>query len=132
MSKSKETMSVAAKLLAEDPKLREDVRGTTLFDQFVNGPKKLKTLTIDDELFYVVEGDTLLDEDQLAIYAAQREKADEAFVLSKRAGHAGLGTSRLSTPQTSLIALDVQRKDCPLGPEYGPHLPCGPGYIYRT
>ena len=105
MSKSKESMSVAAKLLAEDPKLREDVRGTILFDQFVNGPKKLKTVNIDDELFYVVEGDTLLDEDQLAIYAAQREKADEAFVLSKRAGHAGLGTSRLSTPQTSLIAL---------------------------
>jgi hypothetical protein len=105
MSNSKESISRAAKLLAEDPKLREEVRGTTLFDQFVNGPKKLKTVTIDNELFYVVEGDTLLDEDQLAIYAAQREKADEAFALSRRAGYAGLGTSRLSAPQSSLIAL---------------------------
>ncbi len=44
--------------------------------------RRLQNVKIEGETFYVAEGDTLLDEDQLFVYAQQRE----AFEKQKRGG----------------------------------------------
>ena len=91
---SKELVASQATILLDaQPKLRQLVKDSSLFKKM----KERKTVTVDNQVFYIVEGDTLLDEDQLALYAAQREKADEAFALARVSSKAGLGTERLTT-----------------------------------
>jgi hypothetical protein len=82
------TRSFAAEMLASDTDVRDEVLGSDLFPQL---RAKLKTVSIDGETYYVAEGDTLLDEDQLAIYAFQRQKEDEARRAVATASAAGLG-----------------------------------------
>ena len=79
----------------------------TLFERL---QKTLKTQTIDGEEFWIAEGDTLLDIDQLEIYAGQREKADEARRAAALADQAGLGLQRLGMQARGLIALTQNGK----------------------
>src|SRR5215475_1672022 len=39
---------------------------------------KLRKLTVDNQTYYLAEGDTLLDEDQLGVYALTKQKEAEA------------------------------------------------------
>ncbi len=66
--------------------------------------EKLQTVEIDGEILYVTEGDTLLDDLQLELYAGQREAEDAAFKAMLRAGEHGLGGSSL-TGQSRLVGI---------------------------
>lgn len=72
--------SMAAMQLDSQPALRNEAAGSAIFDILKNHPKS-KRVNIDGEQFYVVEGDLLLDEDELAIYALQRETLNKARLL---------------------------------------------------
>lgn len=66
---------------------------------------QLKTVEIDGEKFYIAEGDRPLDEDQLQIYAMEREVTEKEHELKKQ--KAALGSSNLSEarrPQLTGIA----------------------------
>ena len=58
---------------------------------------KLNTIQVEGKTLYVVEGDTLLDDDQLKIYAEVREKENEARAAAKKADAQGFGASRRSS-----------------------------------
>jgi hypothetical protein len=66
--------------------------------------EKLNTIVVDGRKLYIAEGDTLLDDDQLKIYADVREKENEARVAAKRADDQGFGSSRLEVSH-GLIAM---------------------------
>jgi hypothetical protein len=72
--------------------------------------RELRRVTIDDQELFVAEGDTLLDEDQLAIYAMQREAANAAIAASQIASTAGLGTLSLVEPFAHLLGMTENGK----------------------
>ena len=80
--------SFAAEMLTSNTDVRNEVLEGELFNKLRGS---LKVVGIDGETYYVAEGDTLLDEDQLAIYAFQRQKEDEARRAAATASAAGLG-----------------------------------------
>ena len=65
---------------------------------------KLNTIQVEGKTLYVVEGDTLLDDDQLKIYAEVREKENEARAAAKKADAQGFGASRLEVSH-GLVAM---------------------------
>lgn len=65
---------------------------------------KLNTVEVDGDTLYVAEGDTLLDSDQLRIYAEVREQEVKARDAAKRADEAGFGTAPLEEPSRGLVA----------------------------
>jgi hypothetical protein len=67
-------------MLERNPALREATAGSDLSKSLSAG---LKKRTIDEVDYYVVEGDLLLDEDQLAIYAFQRELGGEVGIEAR-------------------------------------------------
>lgn len=70
---------------------------------------QLKTVEIDGEKFFIAEGDRPLDEDQLQIYAMEREIAEQEQALKQQ--KAALGSSTLSeAPRTQLIGVAVNGK----------------------
>ena len=70
--------SFANTVLNENPELRDSLSGSDLYSALRSG---LKTVTIDGEKFYVAEGDLLLDEDELGIYALRKETLKRAREL---------------------------------------------------
>lgn len=66
--------------------------------------EKLNTVEVDGTTLFVAEGDTLLDHDQLKIYAEVREQENKARDARKRADEAGFGAARLDEPSRGLIA----------------------------
>lgn len=72
------TRSLASQILAEQPELRTASAGSALLERLKGRAKKVE---IDRERYYVVEGDLLLDEDQLAVYALQRDTLERARTL---------------------------------------------------
>ena len=67
---------------------------------------RLKKINIDGEDLYIAEGDTLLDEAQLEIYALQKEAANNARKFDEMSDEAGLGKLRLSDePHRGLIGI---------------------------
>jgi len=100
--------SFAAERLASDERVRNEVRGSDLFAQLRT---RLKTVDVDGEKYYIAEGDTLFDEDQLGFYALQRQKADEAQRAAETASEAGLGiTPILSSPPRGLLGMTQNGK----------------------
>ena len=65
---------------------------------------KLNTIEVDGVTLWVAEGDTLLDQDQLKIYADVREQETKARAAAKQADAAGFGTVHLEEPKHGLIA----------------------------
>jgi hypothetical protein len=74
------TRSFAAVQLERQPALRDEAVGSSIFDILKNHPQR-KQVTIDGEQFYIIEGDLMLDEDQLAIYSLQQETLKKARLL---------------------------------------------------
>jgi hypothetical protein len=70
--------SFASVLLNETPGLRDSLADSDLYSKLRDG---LKTVTIDGEKFYVAEGDVLLDEDELGLYALRQETLKRAREL---------------------------------------------------
>jgi len=94
------TRSVASEAMERDAGLRQAATSSGLFTRLRDG---LKRVTVDGEEFWVTEGDTLLDEDQLAIFAFARESADAAHAAAQSAGMAGLGTAGIAEPASARI-----------------------------
>jgi hypothetical protein len=92
---SQSSRTVAARRLSSDAGLRGQLTSADLFTRLQS---RLSQVEIDGETYFVAEGDTLLDIDQLAFYAASRQKQDEAFRAAQAASEAGLGTVALGDP----------------------------------
>ena len=71
---------------------------------------KLNTVDVDGEKFYVAEGDTLLDDEKLKVYAAVREQADKARAAAKAADAVGFGAQRLEEASRGLVAMTQNGK----------------------
>jgi hypothetical protein len=95
--------SFATESLEQNANLRNEVASSDLFETLKNG---LKKLSIDGQELYVAEGDTLLDEDQLRIYAFSRQKLNEARNAAEIASALGLGVTGLAeTQRDALVAV---------------------------
>jgi hypothetical protein len=95
--------SMAAVALERSPELRESAASGGLFEKLRDG---LKRVTIDGEEYFIAEGDTLLDADQLAIYALNRQRVAQAREAAAVADRAGLGLQTLDDPdRTALVAV---------------------------
>ena len=66
--------------------------------------EKLNKIEVNGKTLYVAEGDTLLDDEQLKIYADVREKENEAREAAKKADAQGFGTARLEVSH-GLVAM---------------------------
>jgi hypothetical protein len=64
----------------------------SLFDRLYNKGKRIK---VDGETYWRVEGDTLLDEDQLRLYAQQQEARRVAFAAMQESGQPLVATAEL-------------------------------------
>jgi hypothetical protein len=103
MSDGSSARSAASLALERSAELRNAVSSSDLFTQLKAG---LKRVTIDGEQFWVAEGDTLLDEDQLAVYALTREQIEAARRANATADMAGLGMAGLAElPSPRLVGI---------------------------
>ncbi|HEX8621419.1 MAG TPA: matrixin family metalloprotease [Allosphingosinicella sp.] len=93
--------SVSAKALRADSGLRDMAEGSELLAKLKSSLKKVE---IDGKTYYVAEGDTLLDEGQLASYAIEREAREKLWAARAAASAAGLGTVRLEGNTRGLVA----------------------------
>jgi len=85
--------TLSARMLERQPELSEEAAESSLLDRLKG---TAKTVSVDGEDFYVVEGDLILDEDQLMIYAIneERRRTEQAHGLapgSLLAGVANIG-----------------------------------------
>src|SRR4051812_34721883 len=94
--------SIATRGLKENNELKAAVEASDAPAQLMG---KLKKITIDGQEFYVAEGDTLLDPDQIRIYAVSRQDQEKAFRTASLADQAGLGNTRLNPESRGLTAL---------------------------
>ncbi|CAN5842568.1 hypothetical protein BH23ACT12_BH23ACT12_15790 [soil metagenome] len=83
--------SLATDLLNHRPALRNEME-KGLYALLTT---RLEKVAIDGEIYYVAEGDTLLDADQLFVYAQQREAFEKQKRAEITANSAGLGMARL-------------------------------------
>lgn len=74
----------------------------------------LKKIVIKDgeaeEEFYRVEGDMLLDEDELGVYARQRESLEEEHALRKKRAELGAGDMAPHEGRSNLVGVTVNGK----------------------
>lgn len=82
--------SFATQFLDETPELRNSLAGSDLFQTFVS-EGGLRTVTIDNVKYYVTEGDLLLDEDQLLIYADNQTAISKEREMARAMEGAGMG-----------------------------------------
>jgi len=97
MHASERTTTLAAQAFHDTPELREQARSSDTFAELVDGAQRV-TLDGDGRVLFLVEGDLLYDEDELQLYALQREAA-------QRARLAGVATAVDLDPSASLIAM---------------------------
>jgi hypothetical protein len=84
--------SIASVVLDDQPAVRSALSESDLFHTLQS---RLKQIEIDEQKYYVAEGDTLLDEDQLLVYAQQRQAREVAQRAAEAASVGGLGVTRL-------------------------------------
>ncbi len=75
---SQSTQSYAAQMLNDNAALRTKVEHS---EEFAALRDQRPTIEVDGETLYIVEGDEVKDEDQLAIYALERETLQQAREL---------------------------------------------------
>jgi len=66
--------------------------------------EKLNKIEVNGRTLYIAEGDTLLDDTQLKIYADVREKENAARAAAKDADAKGFGSSKLEVSH-GLVAM---------------------------
>ena len=74
-------------------------------DLFAHLKKTLRQVKIDGQTYYLAEGDTLLDVDQLEIYARARQQEIEVRKARAAADAAGFGQARVGSQSQALIAM---------------------------
>ena len=74
-------------------------------DLFAHLKKTLHQVPVDGETYYLAEGDTLLDVDQLEIYARARQQEIEVRKARAAADAAGFGQARVGSQSQALIAM---------------------------
>jgi hypothetical protein len=90
------------------PELVSITTGPTFYDTLRD---KLQKVTIEGEDLYIAEGDTLLDEAQLEVYAMQKEASNKAIKSDAFSDSAGLGRSRLTDDRSrGLVGITQQGK----------------------
>jgi hypothetical protein len=100
-----EKKSMATVALESNERARSMAASTNLLTELENG---LKRVTIDGDEYFVAEGDTLLDADQLKIYALNRERVTAARQAAAVADEAGLGLQSLDDPARSALVAVTQ------------------------
>jgi hypothetical protein len=100
-------MTQEARLL-ERPELQQEAAESSLLDYL---KQTAKTVTIDDENFYVVEGDLVLDEDQLAIYAINEERRRTEGVLGTPPGNLLTGMANIGSDPMSDALIGIQTRE---------------------
>lgn len=93
--------SISALRLDSDAALRSAVEGSSLYATL---KEKLRKVVIDSRTYYLAEGDTLLDEQQLAAYSLEREAREKLWQARAAASSAGMGTERLDSNVRGLVA----------------------------
>ena len=91
--------------LERSPELRESAASDGLLGQL---QEKLKKVNIDGTEYFVAEGDTLLDKDELVFYAHSRQRVAEARKAAALADSAGLGFQTLDDPDRSALVAVTQ------------------------
>jgi hypothetical protein len=87
----KSKKSFATQFLEEKPQLREDLlAGADLFQTFTS-ENGLRTITIDEVKYFITEGDLLLDEDQLLLYASNQTELSKKRKIARMMESAGMG-----------------------------------------
>lgn len=76
-------------------------------DEFKLLKEGLPSLEIDGQKFFVAEGDLLLDEDELLLYADVRKNQRELYLANQRAGL--LGPAFLAGPRPTLVGILDER-----------------------
>lgn len=71
--------------------------------------EKLNKIEVNGQTLYIAEGDTLLDDEQLKLYADVREKENEARAAAKKADEQGFGTAKLEVSH-GLVAMTKDGK----------------------
>jgi Matrixin len=99
MSEQNEQNLVAI-MLERRPELREEAAGSSLLDLL---KRTAKRVVIDDEDFYVVESDLILDEDQLTIYAINEERRRTEQVLGLVPGSLETGITNIADPASGAL-----------------------------
>lgn len=94
--------SLASLMLDEEPELREAVAGSGMVEKVMSTGKKIE---LNGQTLYVVEGDVILDEDQLLIYARQREALEQAQAADEVAQRAGLGQGIVQSATQELVGI---------------------------
>jgi hypothetical protein len=100
-------MTQEARLL-ERPELQEEAARSSLLDYL---KQTAKTVTVDGEDFYVVEGDLVLDEDQLAIYAINEERRRREGVLGIAPGSLLTGMANIGPDPMSDALIGIQTRE---------------------
>ncbi len=73
-------------------------------DLYTTLKAKLNTIDVGGVTLWIAEGDTLLDDEQLKIYADVREKENAARAAKKAADAKGFGAAHLEEPSRGLVA----------------------------
>jgi hypothetical protein len=90
-----ERKSFAAQLKERIQGVQQGTGSGSLYEKLRGRLNKIK---IDEVELYVAEGDTLLDEDQLWLYALNRERTEQQASNANLAGLGGMGVARLLDP----------------------------------
>ena len=67
--------------------------------------EKAKRVEVDGNTYWLVDGDTLLDEDQLRFYAQQQEALQKARAAARAAQQAGLPLVGITEPSAELVGI---------------------------
>jgi hypothetical protein len=84
--------TLSAMIFERQPALRDEAAESSLLDLLKS---TAKTVTVDDEDFCIVEGDLILDADQLAIYAINEERRRRERALGIAPGGLQTGTANI-------------------------------------
>lgn len=92
MSNSEEKSS-ATQILEQENNLRNTLSNSEYFQMLSKDPKEggLPRIEIDGTQFYIAEGDLLLDEDQLLIYADNQAQISKDREVANMMANAGMG-----------------------------------------
>ena len=98
-------------------------------DLFAHLKKTLHQVPVDGETYYLAEGDTLLDVDQLEIYARARQQEIEVRESGRRCGRIRPGPRRLAVAGSDRH--DQRRQDRAVDAGNGPELSRGQGHVWK-
>jgi hypothetical protein len=110
----KRDKSQDAQMSGESSKASAALSQFPLFDTLY---ERSKRVDVDGTVYWLVEGDTLLDEDQLRSYAQQREALQQARAAAQTAQQAGLALVGITEPSAELVGISQNNRTVRWAPE---------------